>query len=109
MTNTKIVKVSQDPLVETVQGGWRSKVSASRQSYSAPAPLPREEKACCSGWLLLLLGLIAFGGILAAVLLGKNSASKPSNQESATAVTGIKVGNSQTPSKIQEVAPLTNA
>jgi hypothetical protein len=75
LVNTRVVRLSKDPLVETVQGGWRSKVSASRTSFAAPAPLPREEKACCSGWLLLLLGLIALGGILTAILVGKNSVS----------------------------------
>lgn len=41
LVNTKVVRVSQDPLVQTVPGGWKSKVNESKVSYVPPAPLPR--------------------------------------------------------------------
>ena len=107
-TTPRIVKVSQDPLVETVPGNWKSRleVGASRTSY-APPPLPREEKPCCSGWLLLLLGLLALGGLLTAILLAKNSSSEQINNSNQVAVAGTKV--SAALPKVSTVQPLTDA
>lgn len=108
-TTPRIVKVSQDPLVETVPGNWKSRldVGASRTSYAPPPPLPREEKPCCSGWLLLLLGLLALGGLLTAILLAKNSSSEQINNSNQATVSGTKV--SAAPTKVSTVEPLTDA
>lgn len=107
-TTPRVVKVSQDPLVETVLGSWKSRldVGASRTSY-APPPLPREEKPCCSGWLLLLLGLLALGGLLTAILLAKNSSSEQISTSNQATVSGTKVGAA--PTRVSTVAPLTDA
>ena len=99
--------MQRDPLVETVQGEWKSRVSNSRQSYVAATPLPRESKPCCSGWLLFLLALLALGGILTAILLGKAFSQQEVNGSGQTVVEGTKV-RTAAPS-IEAVKPLTNA
>ena len=38
-----------------------------------PVPVAREDKSCCGPLLLGLLGLLALGGIFAAIFAGKNN------------------------------------
>jgi hypothetical protein len=59
--------------------------------------------------MLCLLGLIALAGLLAAILISKNSSQQQLSEQQSTTVAGTKVGASNGPSNVVSVVPLTNA